>query len=245
MGLWEQLKAKHDYKSLGKPRLNIGIPTINCVDLLKENLEDLSKNLFSDIHKLIIKDNGKQDIESIIPTPLLHCTTVHTEDENLGVSGSWNKIIEESYYKTSPADHLLLLNDDVVLGKTFEELEAVFELYPQYTLINCTYYWSVFLISRECIDTVGYFDAKFFPAYFEDNDYARRHALEWGRNPKKERKECQLLNPIVKRNSSTIRKSPSLNQFFGKNANYYRAKWGGNLGNEQFTVPFNGQEVDN
>jgi glycosyltransferase involved in cell wall biosynthesis len=244
MGLWEDLKARHKYKSLGKPRLVVGIPTINRKDLLIESLADLSTNMGIDIHKLIIIDNGKQSISDIVPHLLKGITDVHTQEKNLGVSGSWNKIIKEAYFSDSPADHLLIINDDVVLGKTFEDIIKVTEDNPGYTMLNCTYYWSSFLITRECVDEVGFFDAKFFPAYFEDNDYARRHSLLWGGNKIKTRRETPGLDPVVKRNSSTIRQNPSLNSGFGKNANYYRKKWGGSLGHEKFINPFNGEPQD-
>ena len=241
MGLWEDLKSRHSYKSLGSPRISIGIPTINQKELLVESLNDISKNLAESIHTLIIIDNGHQSIDEIIPSNLKPKTTVYTEEKNLGVSGSWNKIINKTLYCDFPADHLLLLNDDVVFGKTIEDILKVIDDHPEYTLINCKYYWSVFLITKECIDDVGYFDDKFFPAYFEVNDFGRRHSIQYNSVDTKWRFEHSGLDPIIKRNSSTIRKDPSLNSFFGRNANYYHKKWGGGLGHERWLKPFNGQ----
>ena len=38
--------------------------------------------------------------------------------------------------------------------------------------------FAAFLLSRECWERVGPFDEKFYPAYFEDNDYHYRIQLE-------------------------------------------------------------------
>ena len=135
----------------------------------------------------------------------------------------------------------MLLNDDVVLGKRFEDLLEIIESYPRYNLLNCHYYWSAFFITKECTESIGFFDDKFFPAYFEDNDYARRHSIYFKDKPGQERFEDARLDPQVQRNSSTIRQEPSLNSNFGRNANYYLRKWGGGLGHERWEVPFNGE----
>ena len=53
-----------------------------------------------------------------------------------------------------------------------------------------------------CLDTVGYFDRKFFPAYFEDNDYSRREAISIGK-----RQHVDDLTPTVQRASQTVMKN--------------------------------------
>ena len=246
MGLWEDLKAKHSYSSVCAPRLAIGIPTINRADLLQENLDDLSINFGGSLHKLILLDNGDQNLDPIVPENLRSCLTLFNEPENRGVAGSWNKIIREAYYSHSPADHLIMLNDDVVLGKTPEHVLKLIDANPNYSLMLGSFYWSVFLISKRCVEDVGPFDEKFFPAYFEDNDFARRHDLIYkDRLPNPWVQVGVELQPTICRNSCTIAKDPGMNSGFGLNARRYSQKWGGSLGHEKFTVAFNGDPEPN
>jgi GT2 family glycosyltransferase len=93
-------------------------------------------------------------------------------------------------------------------------------------------------MTRHVLREVGWFDENFVPAYYEDNDYLWR---------------CKLAGVSVVNipsgyfhdGSSTI-KSNSVYatrnmKSFPSNGEYYRAKWGGYPGSEQFERPFNGQ----
>lgn len=83
---------------------------------------------------------------------------------------------------------------------------------------------------------VGYVDANFWPAYFSDNDYARR-----------------MVNANVKYCSANHAQffhfwSRTINQgeghprgTFDRNAQFYHTKWGGVFGSEKWTVPFDGK----
>ena len=240
MDLWQKLKQKHGYTSLFDPRIGIGIPTINRADLLKQNLEDLSTKFGHKLHKLVIVDNGQQNIEKDIPAELISNTIIYNEPENLGVAASWNKIIKTCYYQESPVDHIIMLNDDIVFGKDYNDVLKIVNEYPNYTFLNANYFWAVFMISKDCVDDVGYFDENFFPAYFEDNDYARRMSQQYGHIEARDRKIIDSLNPIVKRNSSSIQKNAGLNSRYSINSKYYFKKWGGTPGHERFEKPFDG-----
>jgi hypothetical protein len=93
----------------------------------------------------------------------------------------------------------------------------------------------VYATNAACISKVGYFDEGFYPAYFEDNDYHRRINLI---DPDRYVGHLEALEPEVKRNSETIRRDPSLNQF-PKSYDYYLRKWGGLPGSETYGTPFN------
>jgi hypothetical protein len=95
--------------------------------------------------------------------------------------------------------------------------------------------WSVFAINRACIQTVGFFDEEFFPAYFEDNDYHRRVKIA---DETRYIGNVEEMLPEFRRNSETHRRMPHLIRFNHCQA-YYHAKWGGPPGAEQFAVPFN------
>jgi len=93
---------------------------------------------------------------------------------------------------------------------------------------------------KSSFDTVGYYDVNFYPAYFEDNDYARR---------------CNLLNVKYGTVASAMFEhfwSRSIyeggvqalnNRRFPKNKEYYVKKWGGGVGEEQYEIPFNSQGI--
>jgi len=241
MSLWSDLVTQHSYKSLNQEGFCIGIPTVNRKDFLTESLADIAHNLNEfKLEKLVIVDNGNQDIPSIIPPELTSRTKVFTENKNLGVAGSWNKLMNDCF-STCSSDFVALVNDDIVLGKDcLVSIEESIEKYPKSFIINGGYFWSCFAISRKCWETVGKFDDNFFPAYFEDNDYHRRLNLyaEHYKIPDLYR-TCHGMVPAIKRNSASITKDRSLNNGYHKNAAYYQDKWGGNVRYPRFATPFN------
>jgi GT2 family glycosyltransferase len=87
------------------------------------------------------------------------------------------------------------------------------------------------LYKRSVFDKVGYTDVNFYPAYFVDNDYARRIVLS-------NIKCCTLTNArFFHFWSRTIHQETggSTNKNFENNRNYYSYKWGGAFGEETKT----------
>jgi GT2 family glycosyltransferase len=87
-------------------------------------------------------------------------------------------------------------------------------------------------------DRVGLFDENFFPAYHEDVDHARRCNLAG-----LEALTCEETF-VQHAGSGTIAKNRTLHDqimyvFFGLNQAYYTRKWGGKIGSETYTQPFN------
>jgi GT2 family glycosyltransferase len=218
-------------------KLTIGIPTINRADLLAEALEDI-KTMANDLHSLILVDNGNQVIH--IPEELVGITHLYRPGTNLGVSGSWNYMLRKAYNEDG-TDNVLLLNDDIVFGKSVNEVNTIISNHPNYQTVVGPKHWCTVLVSKRCIETVGYFDEKFFPAYYEDNDYAYRINLLHNADPENYNGlELDLaLNPKVFRNSMTIQKDKTLNKHFSENKKYFIKKWGGKPHKETFTKPFN------
>jgi len=224
---------------MSKYKISIGIPTINRADLLQENLDDLEKN-FPDMEELHIVDNGLQGEDGrqgfVFPPGLADKIFLESMPQNIGVAASWNRMLNRAFVQKS-ADYLLILNDDIVLGKTKQDIIDVIETRDETWFLTGTYFWSVILIHRNTFNQVGLFDETFFPAYYEDNDYARRILLSkpmeghWGQD--------ERLSPTVRRNSMTIAKDPSLNKGSNPNRKYYFQKWGGYPGKEVYTKPFN------
>ena len=207
-------------------KIIVGIPTINRSDLLNEAL----KYYFEDFKNtpIVICDNGNQDIlfreENFV---------LYRPNKNLGVSGSWNMIMD--YAKRVGATHVLMLNDDVVLGLSEKFINLILcSEGKDLDFISSNNNWSAFILKVESYEKIGKFDENFFPAYFEDNDYAYRMTLS-----KAKVLYLESLNPKIYRNSMTIQKDPSLNQRFQLNREYYISKWGGIPSEEKYSKPFN------
>jgi GT2 family glycosyltransferase len=206
-------------------KLIVGIPTINRADLLNEALE----RYFEDFKEteILIVDNGNQQIITREKQ-----FVVYRPERNLGVSGSWNMMMD--YADKVDATHVLILNDDVISGRTEHEIKMLINQNPDIPFFNSLQNWCSFILSVDAWKELGGFDETFFPAYFEDNDWCYRMRLAG-----MERLNTSFLNPIVYRNSMTIAKEPSLNNFFSKNKEYYAEKWGGYPNEETFNKPFN------
>jgi len=92
------------------------------------------------------------------------------------------------------------------------------------------------LYKRSVFDKIGYTDVNFYPAYFIDNDYARR-----GVNA--DLKACTLVNSKYFHFwSRTIKQETggSSHNAFRMNEKFYEQKWGGKFGQEAWKIPFNG-----
>lgn len=206
-------------------KLIVGIPTINRADLLNEALE----RYFEDFKEteILIVDNGNQEIITREKQ-----FVIYRPERNLGVSGSWNMMMD--YADKVNATHVLILNDDVVLGRLEHEIKLLISHNPDIPFFNSLQNWCSFILRVDVWKELGGFDETFFPAYFEDNDWCYRMRLA-----EKERLDTSFLNPVVYRNSMTIAKEPSLNNSFNNNREYYAKKWGGYPNEETFKTPFN------
>jgi len=123
----------------------------------------------------LVIDNGKQGLEQRANHDGFDMT-VETPDANLGVAGSWNRIMRWGFEELG-VDYCLILNDDLTLNRPRAELEAKLAEWG-YPLLVCGYMnWGVFLIHRRCRDIVGEFDEQFNPGKYEDADYAYRFRL--------------------------------------------------------------------
>lgn len=206
-------------------KLIVGIPTINRADLLNDALRDYFED-FKDT-EIVICDNGKQDIITREKNFF-----IYRPQENLGVAKSWNMLMD--YADKVGASHVLILNDDIYLGKTQEQILALIKVWRKAPFINSQLNWCAFIFSVNGFKKVGQFDESFGNCYFEDNDMFYRMSLL-----KMQMVYTEFLNPVTYRNSMTIERDPSLNNAFLKNKEYFIRKWGGEPHYETFTTPFN------
>lgn len=92
--------------------------------------------------------------------------------EPQGLSKLWNEII-----KKSDSKKVLMLNDDLKLSPSFRSaFESSNIIKERVAVINRT--WGHFLISKEIIDKVGWFDENLLEIGGEDDDYSARLAIE-------------------------------------------------------------------
>jgi len=202
------------------------IPTINRKDLLMEALDWYIPNLKET--EIIILDNGKQGIASGVPN-----LKVFESEENKGVAGSWNWLIEKAI--SLGHTHFLILNDDIILKRSHSEIIDIIYRWGD----NCFhrprpfYNWSAIILNKSIYDMVGEFDEAFERCFFEDNDYEYRMRLA-GITIRYE----DALNSEVYRNSQTIEKDPLLGGYL-ENKDYYIYKWGGLPESETYKTPFN------
>jgi GT2 family glycosyltransferase len=204
----------------------IGIPTLNRFDMLKPSLMMTLADFPTT--KIFVLDNGRQDIQSkIIRHPNL---TILEQEKNLGVAGSWNLLCSEIFWEH---DYALILNDDVYFGSKNQEVAKLLEEKKADFYVT-TQDWCAFIMPKKTFTKVGAFDTKFYPAYYEDNDYHYRMKLlnmSYHQTP--------VLNPFLYQSSKTVEKEPSLRDFIQKNKEYYAQKWGGLPSKEKYKKPFN------
>ena len=206
-------------------KIIIGIPTINRADLLNEALEKYFED-FQDT-EIFIVDNGNQ---SIITREKKFA--IYKPAENLGVAKSWNIIMD--YADKLDATHVLMLNDDIYLGKTEHEIKMLIQNNEDVDFINSFYNWCSYILKVEAWKIAGKFDEDFFPAYFEDNSFDYKMTLS-GRK----KTWTSFLDPLVYRNSMTIAKDPTLNNRFEHNRQLYIRMWGGIPTEEKYITKFN------
>ena len=145
--------------------------------------------------------------------------------ENQCLSRCWNQLILHS-----KARKVLILNDDITIRALFRPcLESQIWLYATFTINRS---WSHFVISKDVIKKVGWFEERFPANGMEDADYALRMALAFGYKimPKLHHNNifCFGLTNIVAKNEDPGWKKYSAsidNKFASVNAEFLEKKW--------------------
>ena len=148
---------------------NLIVPVLNRYDLLRRMLASLDYP----IRDLLIIDNGN-GFEDVFERDELPACNLHVlmMPSNLGVAGSWNLGI-----KCFPHDDrwFFASNDMTYRPGDLEVLSTATA--GSLTLSQHVPHLHTFAIGETVIDRVGLFDERFYPAYFEDNDFMRRVKL--------------------------------------------------------------------
>lgn len=206
----------------------VGIPTLWRYDCLKQCLSSILLGSLLP-REICVVDNGGHFDEAVFRGTRDCRVRVVKPGYNLGVAGSWNLL--HSLY--APQD-VVYANDDILFEP--EALRRLVSCDGDFVPAMPGQAWSCFLQRERVWSTVGDYDDGFWPAYFEDNDYARRMALAGI-----ERSHPQPRAVVSHSGSATGGLAFAR---FGWNQGRYGAKWGGPPDGEAFTRPWNGEEHD-
>jgi GT2 family glycosyltransferase len=92
-------------------------------------------------------------------------------------------------------------------------------------------------LEKDIEEFPGMFDAKFYPAYFEDNDYHYRLKLVGMRGVKNNQALFYHFGSRTIKENEEI--AEAINYSFLQNKERYIEKWGGEPGKEKSKIPFN------
>lgn len=173
---------------------------------------------------------------SVEHAPIANFYIIDNSIKNLGVAASWNRMILEAI--SDKIDWLFLLNDDVevregCLTKTIKILSHMTQRPPivsGYTgryighndglILNEIYDFCAFALSPLSIkNTIGLFDEQFFPAYFEDCDFAHRAKIA--------NVDIGVLPCFQVNHHNCGTRDCVTHESFNRNKELYIEKWGG------------------
>jgi GT2 family glycosyltransferase len=230
--------------------LTLGVPTLNRYDLCELMLGSACLNTRVP-DRLAVVDNGSQLSEFDVPmftiggepTRRLAAEVVRP-GRNLGVGPAWNLLAKK--YLEAPEDRLLICGDDLSLGadcidqllKTMTETDADF-VFPDPARSKMHQMFSCFMVRSSLFEKVGYFDERFWPAYFEDNDFHRRMKFAGAIEAVAPCGYDHLNSGTMKRYSKEELEQHHVR--FRAVRDYYIEKWGGLPGEEKFSIPFDAQ----
>ena len=92
-------------------------------------------------------------------------------------------------------------------------------------------------LNIKAIEAIGYFDRNFFPINFEDTDWKRRATLAGFTHITLS--STNFVHRVFNKEIATQAEKDERMQGFYRTREYYVRKWGGDQGQERFSVPFN------
>lgn len=198
----------------------LAAPTLYRTDLLERMVQSIDE----EVQTLLIIDNGGR-VRPDFPAHVVRLP------HNIGVGASWNL----TFKLTPRAPWWAITNDDIAfapgdLRRLSEAMDG-----PD-AKIAFLLGFAAFGINQAAIERLGFFDENFHPAYCEDNDMTWRAGLAGV-------PIIEVESHLEHEGSATIRGHglymSQNGATFPQNLAYYRAKWGGTPGQEEYTTPFN------
>lgn len=217
------------------------IPTYKSFEECRLSIHAVMRGSIQPTQVIVIDNSGNGSAALYLSETLRLFDNVFVwpQNRNIGVSAAWNM-----FHHNISKDYIVIANDDIqVHTYTLEALVTRAQVDETLPIIHGNNdsgnAYSLFLLRHWAFKKIGDFDEKFSPAYFEDNDYARRLLLA-GYDGYFEK--AVTYDHV---GSSTLKKytqqeMEAHHRAFERNARYYRAKWGGMPGEERYTEPFDG-----
>lgn len=142
------------------------VPTLNGHDRLQVMLGSIDYPT----DQVIVVDNGGTEHQWVKPDWVGTLDVIRLPS-NLGVAGSWNLGIKSTPF----APYWLIVNDDITFARgSLARFAQQGVNVGTIGLCAAASPWCAFTIGESVIERVGLFDEVFYPAYFEDTDYAWR-----------------------------------------------------------------------
>lgn len=215
------------------------IPTYKSFDLAAEGIHAAMRGSVKPDQIIVVDNSGNGQAAKYLG-PLTDVYTnlyIWPQTYNIGVAASWN------LFMNLPQDYIVIANDDVQVDTyTLERMVVQAQANPQYMFFSgdgaSGNAFSLFLLTKKGFDIIGEFDTQFYPAYFEDNDYARRmlmkgqhiHFVSGATYKHDVSSTLKRYTPIEMDNHHTA---------FRANQAYYLRKWGGMPHQEIYDTAFN------
>jgi GT2 family glycosyltransferase len=210
--------------------LLVAVPTLNRYGGLLELIQSIEAGTVQPARYLVIDNggwlSGYLDMNDV---SLPDRTTVLVPGKNLGVAPSWNLGLKHGFDLTViPGDDCRVYTDTIedLVRVADERQGAVFASPISVDDANHSP-WSFFLHTRALTDLVGLYDERFWPGYFEDDDYRRRLALAG----------IEVVRAGQMRHVGGATSQQFREQTLWGNRARYEEKWGGSPGHETVTVP--------
>ena len=144
----------------------LGFAVVSRFDLAQRLLDSID---YPVEHLVIVDNSGSQTWQPKKPTQVKNLWVMQMP-YGLGLVGAWNLIVKSTPY----APYWVLINDDAyfepgALKTIAEQARRDAVGHPE---INPK--WTCIVLGESVVDRVGLYDERFYPLYFDDNDYERR-----------------------------------------------------------------------
>ena len=144
----------------------LGFATLKRFDLAEALLRSID---YSVEHLVIVDNSGTNSWQPIKPEKVNNLWMVRVPF-GLGLVGAWNLIVKS----TPHAPYWVLVNDDAEFAEGALEIIAQDADPDGLCFPHITPDWSCIVLGQKVVEQVGLYDERFYPLYFDDNDYERR-----------------------------------------------------------------------
>lgn len=147
------------------------IPVLGFCTLKRFDLADLLvKSIDYPVEHMVIIDNSGTGSYQPPQNDWVKNVWVLPMPFGLGLTGAWNLIVKATPY----APYWLLVNDDAEFAPGALEKIAKEADPATISFMSINTKWSCIALGEEVVAKVGLYDERFYPLYFDDNDYERR-----------------------------------------------------------------------